>query len=86
MPGPAAARGPPGRPAHGARALHARAGSVRSMAPGDVQALGALLGMRVKAAHAALHGRMLERLALARPEFARAVLHSLLWQARRRIG
>ncbi len=56
------------------------------MAPGDVQALGALLGMRVKAAHAALHGRMLERLALARPEFARAVLHSLLWQARRRMG
>ncbi len=60
----------------------ARAGAVQGMEAGDVGALGALLGMRVKAAHAALHARMLERLAQRRPEYARAVLHSLLWQAR----
>lgn len=61
-------------------ALHAQ---VRSTEPGDLAALGALLGARVKVAHAALHARALERLALRRPEYARTVIASLLWQARR---
>ncbi|KAK9842329.1 hypothetical protein WJX81_007086, partial [Elliptochloris bilobata] len=60
--------------------------SVRSTESGDMAALGVLLGARVKAAHAALHARALERLALRRPEYTRSVLASLLWQDVREKG